>query len=161
METFYEDIVVGAEHVSPGKTITEADVVGFAALSGDWFPLHTDEEFSKRGPFKTRIAHGLLGLALTEGLKFRIPEFMRMAYLASLYWNYRFTKPILIGDTVHLKVRFDSKRMTKNPERGLVVEYVSMVNQRDEVVGEGEHGLLIRCRSAALSAPTDNRGWKP
>lgn len=156
METCYEDIDVGAEHVSPGRTITEADVVAFAALTGDWFPLHTDEEYSKRGPFKTRIAHGLLGLALTEGMKFRIPEFMNVAYLASLYWNYRFTKPILIGDTVRLKVRIDSKRMTKNPERGLVVEYISMLNQRDEVVGEGDHGLLVRCRCAALSTPPRN-----
>lgn len=147
MDACYEDVNVGVEHVSPGRTITEADIVAFSAFTGDWFPLHSDEEYSKRGPFKTRIAQGLLGLALTEGMKFRIPEFMRMAYVASLYWNYRFTAPIHIGDTVRLKVRIDSKRLTKNPERGLVVEYISMLNQRDEVVGEGEHGLLIRCRS--------------
>ena len=147
MDTCYEDVEVGVEHVSPGRTITEADIVAFSAFTGDWFPLHSDEEYSKRGPFKTRIAQGLLGLALTEGMKFRIPEFMRMAYVASLYWNYRFTAPIHIGDTVRLKVRIDSKRPTKNPQRGLVVEYISMLNQRDEVVGEGEHGLLIRCRS--------------
>lgn len=151
MQTYYEDLEVGVEHVSPGRTITETDVVAFASLTGDWFPLHSDEEYSKQGPFKTRIAHGLLGLALTEGMKFRIPEFMRMAYLASLNWDYRFTKPILIGDTVRLKVRIDSKRRTKNPQRGVVVEYVTMLNQRDEVVGEGEHGLLIECRSATPS----------
>lgn len=156
MDTCYEDVEVGAEHVSPGRTITEADVVAFAAFTGDWFPLHSDEEYSKRGPFKTRIAQGLLGLALTEGMKFRIPEFMRMAYLASLYWNYRFTKPIFIGDTLRLKVRIDSKRMTKNPERGVVVEYISMLNQRDEVVGEGDHGLLIRCRSEPPPACSGN-----
>lgn len=147
METCYEDVVVGAEYVSPGRTITEADVVAFSAFTGDWFPLHSDEEYSRRGPFKTRIAQGLLGLALTEGMKSRIPEFMRMGYLASLYWNYRFTHPIYIGDTVRLKVRIESKRMTKNPDRGVVVEYISMLNQRDDVVGEGDHGLLIRCRS--------------
>ncbi|AYH45363.1 MaoC/PaaZ C-terminal domain-containing protein [Azoarcus sp. DN11] len=147
MDTCYEDVNIGVEHVSPGRTITEADIVAFSAFTGDWFPLHSDEEYSKRGPFKTRIAQGLLGLALTEGMKFRIPEFMRMAYVASLYWNYRFTAPIHIGDTLRLKVRIDSKRTTKNPERGLVVEYIGMLNQRDELVGEGEHGLLIRCRS--------------
>lgn len=90
MDKYYQDIEVGAEFLSPGKTITEADIVGFAALSGDWFPLHTDEECSRRGPYKARIAHGLLGLALTEGMKFRIPEFMNVAYIASLYRNYRF-----------------------------------------------------------------------
>lgn len=148
MEKCYEDIQVGAEYLSPGRTITESDVVAFSALTGDWFPLHSDEEYSKRGPFKTRIAHGLLGLALTEGLKFRIPEFMNMGYLASLYWNYSFTKPILIGDTVRLKVRIESKRETKNLERGLVVERITMLNQRDEVVGEGDHGLMIKRRAA-------------
>lgn len=146
MEQCYEDIDVGAEYISPGKTISEADVVGFAALSGDWFPLHTDEEYSREGPYKTRIAHGLLGLALAEGLKFRIPEFMNVGYIASLYWNYKFTNPIFFGDTVRLMVRIENKRETKNPERGLVTERVKMLNQRDQVVGEGEHGLLIRRR---------------
>lgn len=143
MEKYYEDVQVGAEYLSQGKTISESDIVGFAALTGDWFPLHTDEEYSKQGPYKTRIAHGLLGLALTEGLKSRIPECMNMAYLASLYWNYKFTKPIFIGDTVRLKIRIDNKRETRTPKRGIVVEYVHMLNQHDQVVGEGEHGLLI------------------
>ena len=148
MERFYEDMVVGQEYMSPGRTIAEADIVNFAALSGDWFPLHTDEEYSKTTPYKTRVAHGLLGLALTEGLKFRIPEFMNVAYVASLYWNYKFTKPIFIGDTVRLGIKIQSKRNTKDLERGLVVEYVTMFNQRNEVVGEGEHGLLILRRAA-------------
>nr|WP_248279817.1 MaoC/PaaZ C-terminal domain-containing protein [Aromatoleum bremense] len=137
--------------MSPGRTITEADIVGFAALSGDWFPLHTDEEYARKGPYKTRIAHGLLGLALTEGMKFRIPEFMNVAYTASLYWNYRFTNPIHIGDTVRVKVRVESKRETKSAARGMVIEYISMLNQRDEVVGEGDHGLLVLRRGKTES----------
>lgn len=147
MEKYYEDVHVGNVHISPAKTITESDIVGFAALTGDWFPLHTDEEYSKQGPYKTRIAHGLLGLAFSEGLKFRIPELMNMSYLASLYWNYKFIRPIFIGDTVRLKVVVESKRETKNPRRGIVVEHVSMLNQRDELVGEGEHGLMIMRRT--------------
>lgn len=153
MQIFYEDFEVGKSYLSPGRTISEADVVNFAAFSGDWFPLHTDEEYSKKGPFQGRIAHGLLGLALTEGLKFRIPEFLGAAYVASLYWNYSFTNPIRLGDTVSLKVQILSKRDTKNPERGLVVEYVSMINQRGEVVGEGEHGLLVSKRQYGEANP--------
>jgi len=143
MERYYEDLQVGEEYESPARTITEADIVGFAALSGDWSPVHCDEEYCKKTPYKTRIAHGLLGLSIAEGLKFRLPQFTNVRYMASLYWNYKFAGPILIGDTIRVRVRIQSKRETKNPDRGIVVEYVTMLNQRNEVVQEGEHGLMV------------------
>jgi acyl dehydratase len=143
MERYYEGMQVGDEYESPARTITETDIVNFCAFSGDWNAVHSDEEYCKQTPYKTRIAHGLLGLALTEGLKFRIPEFVTVRYIASLYWNYKFTGPILIGDTIRIRVKIQSKRETKKPDRGIVVEYVTMLNQRDEAVGEGEHGLMI------------------
>jgi len=64
-------------------------------------------------------------------------------YMASLYWNYKFTGPILIGDTIRIRVRVASKRETKKPDRGIVVEYITMRNQRGEVIQEGEHGLMV------------------
>ena len=149
MERFYEDIGVGEEYESPARTITEADIVNFSAISGDWSPVHTDEEYCKRTPYKTRIAHGLLGLAAVEGLKQRIPAFADVRYMASLYWNYKFTSPILIGDTIRIRVKIASKRETKKPDRGIVVEYVTMLNQRGEVVQEGEHGLMVLRKGAA------------
>ncbi len=148
MERFYEDLEVGEEFESPGRTITETDIVNFAAISGDWSPVHTDEEYCKRSPYKTRIAHGLLGLAAVEGLKQRMPAFADVRYMASLYWNYKFTGPILIGDTIRIRVRIATKRETKKPDRGIVVEYVTMINQRDEVVQEGEHGLMVLRKGA-------------
>lgn len=142
MERFYEDLEVGEEYESPARTITEADIVNFSAISGDWSPVHTDEEYCKRTLYKTRIAHGLLGLAAVEGLKQRIPAFADVRYMASLYWNYKFTGPILIGDTIRVRVKIASKRESKKPDRGIVVEYVTMTNQRGEIVQEGEHGLM-------------------
>ncbi len=142
MEHFYEDLEVGEEYESPARTITEADIVSFSAISGDWSPVHTDEEYCKRTPYKTRIAHGLLGLAAVEGLKQRIPAFADVRYMASLYWNYKFRGPILIGDTIRIRVKIASKRETKKPDRGIVIEYITMLNQRGEVVQEGEHGLM-------------------
>jgi len=150
MERYYEDMEVGEEYESPSRTVTETDLVNFSAFSGDWSPVHSDEEFCRKTPYKTRIVHGLLGLALTEGLKFRIPAFATARYMASLYWNYKFTAPILIGDTVRLMVKIQSKRETKKPDRGIVIEYVTMLNQRNEVVGEGEHGLMVYRRSTGL-----------
>jgi len=142
MDRFYEDLEVGEEYESPGRTITETDVVNFSAISGDWSPVHSDEEYCRKSPYKTRIAHGLLGLAAVEGLKQRIPAFTNVRYMASLYWNYKFTGPILTVDTIRVRVRIHSKRETKKPDRGVVVEYVTMLNQRGEVVQEGEHGLM-------------------
>jgi acyl dehydratase len=149
MERFYEDLEVGEEHESRARTITEADIVNFSAISGDWSPVHTDEEYCKQTPYKTRIAHGLLGLAAVEGLKQRIPAFAEVRYMASLYWNYKFTGPIRIGDTIRIRVKIASKRETKKPDRGIVVEYVTMLNQRDEIVQEGEHGLMALRKGSA------------
>lgn len=143
MERYYEDMVVGEEFESPARTVSETDIVNFSALSGDWSPVHSDEEYCRQTPYKTRIAHGLFGLAVAEGLKFRIPEFSGARYVASLFWNYKFTGPILMGDTIRVRVKVQSKRETKKSDRGIVVEYVTMLNQRNEVVQEGEHGLMI------------------
>lgn len=149
MERHYEDMQVGEEYESPARTITETDIVNFSAISGDWSPVHSDEEYCKHSPYKTRIAHGLLGLAISEGLKFRIPEFANARYMASLYWNYKFTGPILMGDTIRVRVKVLSKRETKKPDRGIVVEYVTMLNQREEIVQEGEHGLMVLRKGVA------------
>ena len=149
MERHYEDMQVGEEYESPARTITETDIVNFSAISGDWSPVHSDEEACKKSPYGTRIAHGLLGLAISEGLKFRIPEFANARYMASLYWNYKFTAPILMGDTIRVRVKIQSKRETKKPDRGIVVEYVTMLNQRGEIVQEGEHGLMVLRKAAA------------
>jgi len=147
MERYYEDMEVGTEYESPARTVTETDLVNFSAISGDWNAVHSDEEYCKETPYKTRIIHGLLGLAISEGLKFRIPEFVAARYVASLFWHYNFRGPIFIGDTIRARIRVQSKRATKKPDRGIVVEYVTLVNQRGEVVQEGEHGLMILRRS--------------
>ena len=145
MAIYYEDFQVGQEWTSPGRTITETDVTMFAMLSGDYDESHTNEDFSRReSAYKTRIAHGMLGLALVEGLKKRIPAFADTRYIASLEWNWKFSGPIFIGDTVHVKFRIASLRESKSkPDRGIIWEEGQMINQRGEVVQEGEHSLMI------------------
>ena len=145
MATYFEDFQIGQEWTSPTRTITEADVTAFAMLSGDWDEIHTSEDFArKESAYKTRIAHGMLGLAIVEGLKKRIPAFADTRYIASLEWNWKFTGPILIGDTVHMKIRINNMRESKSrAERGIIWEGGQMINQRGEVVQEGEHSLMI------------------
>ena len=142
---YYEDFEVGAEYLTTGRTLAESDILQFAALTGDWNQLHTDEEYSQAGPFGRRIAHGLLGLALMEGMKYRLGLVDGTA-IASLGWSVKFAKPLFIGDTVRVRVRITDKRETRKPDRGVVTEFVELLNQRGEVVTEAEHTLLMRKR---------------
>jgi acyl dehydratase len=145
MAKYFEDFRVGEEWMSPTRTVTEADVTIFAMLSGDYDEIHTSEDFARKASaYKTRIAHGMLGLAMVEGLKKRIPAFADARYIASLEWTWKFTGPILIGDTVHVKIRIDQMRESKSKaDRGIIVEAGQMINQRGEVVQQGTHSLMI------------------
>jgi len=143
---YFEEIEVGEEFESPGRTVTETDIVLFAGLSGDYNVLHTDAEFMKKSIFGERIAHGLLGLTIQSGLFYRTGRVFATLAFVGLKW--KFKGPIKIGDTIRLRTRVASKRETSKADRGLVVVERTVVNQRDEVVQEGETELLVERRPA-------------
>ena len=143
---YFDEIQVGEAYESPGRTVTEADIVMFAGLSGDYNVLHTDAEFMKKSIFGERIAHGLLGLAIQSGLFYRTGRVFATLAFVGLKW--KFKGPIKIGDTIRLRTRVASKRETSKADRGLVVVERTVVNQRDEVVQEGETELLVERRPA-------------
>src|SRR6202795_2376028 len=134
---FFEDLKVGQEFTSPGRTVTEADIVIFAGLSGDYNVLHTDAEHMKAPIFGDRIAHGLLGLGIQQGLASRGEPAAAHGLLSALKW--KFKGPIKIGDTVHVRSRIAGKRDGPDAGRGLVTVERRLVNQRGEVVQEGEN----------------------
>jgi len=142
---YYDEIEVGEEYESPGRTITETDIVLFAGLSGDYNVLHTDAEFMKTSIFGERIAHGLLGLAIQSGLFSRATGAYATLAFVGLRW--KFKAPIKIGDTIRLRARVRTKRDIGKPDRGLVTVERTVVNQRGEVVQEGETDLLVERRS--------------
>ena len=148
---YFEEIQPGDEYLSPGRTVTEADIVAFAGLSGDYNVLHTDAELMKTSIFGERIAHGLLGLSISSGLGARaVPRpFATMAFLG-LRW--RFKGPIRIGDTVKVRLRVTDKRETSKPDRGIVTVQRTLLNQRGEVVQEGETELMVERRPAGAGA---------
>jgi len=150
MAVYFEDFQVGQEWTSPTRTITEADVTIFAMLSGDYDEIHTSEAWCRTSSaYQTRIAHGMLGMCIIEGLKKRIAAFAETRYVASLEYTWKFTGPIFLGDTVHLKIRIGNMRESKSkPDRAIIWESVQMINQRGEVVQEGEHSLMIWRRPA-------------
>jgi len=143
---YFEDFEIDREYVTRSRTITEADVVAFAGLSGDFNPLHTDEEFAKKTMFGTRIAHGLLGLSIASGLinQMGIAEGTVMAFLG-MTWNFK--GALKFGDTITVRQRVADRRETSKQDRGILRMAISVINQRGEVVQEGEHTLMIKRRA--------------
>jgi len=142
---YFEEFAEGQELTSPGRTVTEADVVHFAGLSGDYNQLHTDAIYAKGTPFGRRIAHGLLGLAIGSGLAARA-GFVEGTALAFLGLEWRFKAPIYIGDTISLRAAVKRTRPMRSAGGGLVVFDVRLVNQEGTTVQQGEWSMLMRSR---------------
>jgi len=141
---YWEDWEIGAEFESPGRTVTETDIVMFAGLSGDYNPLHTNEEFCKQTSFGGRIAHGPLVYAIAAGLLFQLHLYddTLIAFLG--FEDLRFTKPVRAGDTIHARIKVLEKRETSRPERGIMKRQLHVLNQRGEVVQEAVQAFLLQ-----------------
>ncbi len=143
---YWEEWEVGREWTTRGRTMTEAAIETCAGLSGDYNPLHTDEEYAKTTQFGTRIAHGPLTYLFAAGLLFQLHLYddTLIAFLG--FDKLRFTKPVKIGDTVRAKIRVTEKRETSRPDRGIVRRELLVLNQHDEVVLEADQSFLIKRR---------------
>jgi acyl dehydratase len=141
---YWEDWEIGAEFESPGRTVTEADIVTFAGLSGDYNPLHINEEYCKQTQFGTRIAHGPLVYAIAAGLLFQLHLYddTLIAFLG--FDSLKFTKPVKAGDTIRARIKVLETRETSNPERGVMKRQLTVLNQRGEVVQEGVQAFLLK-----------------
>lgn len=144
---FWEDFTIGETAESSARTITEADIVNFAGLSGDFNPVHIDAEYAGASIFGQRIAHGLLGLAVASGMRMRggVQAETVMAFLGIESWAFR--RPILIGDTIRVHMTISDKRPTSKPDRGILRQQIELRNQRGEVVQQGEFVLLVKRRA--------------
>ena len=150
-QKYYEDMKVGDKCISVGRTVTEADIVNFAGISGDYNILHTDAEYAKTSIAGQRLAHGLLPLVIASGLYTRTPYGMSMTGTLTAFVEIRawkFKKPVLIGDTVHVEVEIIEKIDAKQESAsGKIIMKRTILNQKNEVVQEGEFILLIKKRS--------------
>jgi len=137
---------VGEKTVSPGRTITEADIVMFAGISGDWTELHTNAEYMKNSPFGQRIAHGMLTLSVASGLALRTMQKPQLEVLAFLGMdNVRFTAPVFIGDTIKVESEVIEARPSKSRPGAGILKFRNIVkNQREEVVATYETALMVR-----------------
>ncbi|ACP49116.1 MaoC domain protein dehydratase [Sulfolobus islandicus Y.N.15.51] len=120
---FYEDINVNEQFVTPARTITEADVVLFAAITGDYNSIHTDEVYSKKfSIYGRRVVHGLFVLSIAEGLFQRLGWFEGVPAVSIGYEDVRFIKSVFIGDTIHFVGEVIDKRISKKREKWGIVK---------------------------------------
>jgi len=145
---YYEDYDVGQLLITPARTITEADVVAFAALSGDWNALHCDAEFARQSAFGQRVAHGLLILSITSALIMRGGYLEGTALAFREIEDWKFSLPVFIGDTIHARCTMTEMRAMRRLGGGLVAMKIEVLNQRDEVVQRGTWSVLVKSRQA-------------
>ncbi len=141
---YFDDVAVGQEWESLGRTITEADLVNFAGLSGDFNPIHVDHEFARGTPFGRPIAHGLLVLSIASGLGLYCPPMRTLAFLHIKEWHFR--EPVFIGDTIRVRVKVLEKEERARGRRGVITWQRTLVNQVTKTVQEGITVTLVEGR---------------
>jgi acyl dehydratase len=153
----YEDLHVGLAFESPTRTVTEADVVMFASLTGDWSELHTSEAFARRTEYGRRVAHGLLGLSIAHGLMWPRTNALRAVAIAFLgLSDWRFRGPIFLGDTVHVAYRVAEMRDSRSrPDRAIVTFEVELRNEDGDVLQQGRKALLVSKTPLAAASGQD------
>jgi acyl dehydratase len=146
MQLFFDDLEVGQEWISLGRTITEADIVNFAGLSGDFNPIHMDHEFARTTPFRRPIAHGLLVQSIGSGLGLYSPPMRTLAILEIKEW--RFPEPVFAGDTVRVRTKVLALEERSRGKRGVVTWRRQIINQDDKIVQEGITQTLVQGKLA-------------
>jgi 3-hydroxybutyryl-CoA dehydratase len=142
---YFEELHVGDRMQSPARTVTEADVVMFSGLSGDWHEAHSDAEAAKHTLFGQRVAHGLLGLSIASGLASRLPV-MAGTVQSFIGVDWRFKKPIYLGDTIRVVGEIIRKKPAKPLGGGYIVIRAAIHNQSGEVVQQGRWIVLFKGR---------------
>jgi acyl dehydratase len=156
---FFDDVEVGQEWESLGRTITETDIVNFAGLSGDFNPIHIDHEFARGTPFRRPIAHGLLVFSLASGLGLYSPPMRTLAFLGIREWHFR--GPVFVGDTLRVLSKVHSKEVRGRGRRGEITWQRQLVNQEGKVVQEGVTITLVEGRGPVKADAADDKKEPP
>ena len=147
MGMYFEEFKTGDKMTTGSRVVSDADIMNFAELTGDDNRIHTDEEFSKAGPFGKRVAHGLLGLSITMGLawKLGILDGTVLAFREINEW--KFIKPVFIGDLVHADLNIVETKALPRIGGGSVVMVAELKNQQDEVCMKGKLSVLVMSKA--------------
>lgn len=145
---YFEEFEPGQKIVSAGRTITEADIVNFAGLSGDYNQIHTDSEYSKTSPAGQRVAHGLLGLSIASGLAVQTGMLEGTVVYFREVNEWKFVQPIFIGDTIHVEAQVLETKAMRRIGSGAVTIALDVKNQHNQTVMKGNWVVLIAFKPA-------------
>ncbi len=145
---YFEEFEVGQTVTSVGRTVTEADIVAFAALSGDWNSMHTDAQYAAHHPFGQRVAHGLLLMSIASGLIMRLGFLEETALAFREISGWKFSLPVFIGDTIRVRATVTETKPMPRLGGGLVTVKVEVLNQDNKVVQRGTWEVIVRAQDA-------------
>ena len=144
---YFEEFSLGQQALSAGRTVTEADIVAFAGLSGDFSEIHVNAEYARQGPFGQRVAHGLLGTSIAQGLLVQ-QGFMEGTVIAFRELTCKFSLPVFIGDTLQASAAVAELKAVPRLGGGLVIFDIEITNQNDKVVQSGRWTVLVASKPA-------------
>ena len=159
LHLYFDDVAVDQEWESPGRTITQADIVNFAGLSGDYNPIHMDHEFARGSPFRRPIAHGLLVWSISSGLGLYSPPMRTLALMTVREWSFKW--PVFIGDTIRVRSKVLVKEPRSRGRRGVITWGRQVLNQGGKVVQEGVTLTMVegrRCEGNSAGAAAGPAG---
>ena len=145
---YFDDVAIDQEWMSQGRTITQADIVNFAGVSGDFNPIHMDHEFAKTTLFRQPIAHGMLVWSISTGLSVYAPLMRTIAFMSVKEWNFK--EPVFIGDTIRTRAQVVAKEERSRGRRGVITWRRTVLNQNDKVVQEGITITMVEGRGLAV-----------
>jgi acyl dehydratase len=143
---YFGEFQPGQRIVTTARTVTESDIVTFAGLSGDYNQIHTDIQYSQKSSFGQRVAHGILGLSIASGLAVQTGVLEGTVLLFREIENWKFIKPIFIGDTIHVVMEVMETKELRRIGGGSVIIELDVKNQHNETVMKGTWNTLIAAK---------------
>ena len=147
LHLYFDDVEIGQEWESLARTVTEADIVNFAGVSGDFNPIHIDHEFAKTTLFRRPVAHGLLVWSMGSGLGLYAPPMRTLALMSVREWH--FDGPVFVGDTIRVRSKIIGKEPRSRGRRGIITWQRDIRNQEHKVVQHGITLTMVEGRGAA------------
>lgn len=142
---FFEEFEVGQKMISRGRTITEADIMQFGTLTGDFNPMHFDAAYMQDHLLGQRVAHGMLTVSYAVGQAYQL-GFMEQTVLSFRSIEMKFSIPVFIGDTVHVEIEVTATKPARRLGGGIVTFDVRIVNQQGKAVQKGTWTVLMASR---------------
>jgi acyl dehydratase len=143
----FNELVVGCEFVGAGRTLTESELSIACMVSGDWHPIHSDENYAKGHGLPGRLFQGSFGILIATGMATSLPHFSDDIVGATGIREWAYRAPIFVGDTVHVRSVILNKRVTSDGKRAVIERTLSLINQKDAVVQQGIAGTMVRLKS--------------